>query len=302
MLEGGEVNGFPNKRKFASLSAYYTYNFTQPTCPLSSTIYPRVTPDARAREGTRFKSSTSGTQYLVEKVGTSYYKRSIFYNALVFYGINATLRTWSNAEVNGYANLDHVHPVKSLWTVVWNKSLVTNDLGVYVDYTREDPGSWDVQIGTAEGAWNARPINPDFWNDTAAPADVTVKFDDLAPGVGGYVIVCVAQPCDDDGDFVNPPANGTVFAAQVWLDRFIAPQSPLVAHELGHVLLSAHDGLDPDDEDADDLPELDNQCGPPRVPQTIMDYDCYDSFGVTGPVNWDDCGVNHKHGGGSGGC
>ena len=98
------------------------------------------------------------------------------------------------------------------------------------------------------------------------------------------------------GNVTFDPPTGNITRATLPLNVLIqpSPSQAVVAHELGHVLLLAHDGLNPDGPDADDLDDLDQKCGPPRVPQTIMDYDCYVSFGVSAPVNWDFCGENHK--------
>jgi hypothetical protein len=84
----------------------------------------------------------------------------------------------------------------------------------------------------------------------------------------------------------------------VYLNAFYSPHTGLVAHELGHTLLLDHDGLNPDGPDPDDLPDRDYRCGLSggwRVPETIMDYDCYLGAGTSGTVDWDWCGVNHRH-------
>ncbi len=59
-------------------------------------------------------------------------------------------------------------------------------------------------------------------------------------------------------------------------------------HELGHGISLAHDGLGPAATGF-----RDGLCGPPGVPQTIMDYDCVDAGITIAP--WDDCGVNHAY-------
>lgn len=134
------------------------------------------------------------------------------------------------------------------------------------------PGSWDAQITGARDAWNNAPVLPDFYefptfNETH---DVHVEVDNYgATGWAGYA----------------PLQGNPVVKATVQLNvYYTGPYQRLVAHELGHVLLLDHDGLN-------DPPPV-GVCGPPRAPGTIMDYDCLPT--TPNPVNWDFCGVNHK--------
>jgi len=179
------------------------------------------------------------------------------------------------------------------------KNLVNEDLTANAQhFPPVVPGTWDNAIGLAEGSWNSAPISPDFLNWPQRPADVLI---DVGPVQG-----------DLRAGWVEfQPTSGNVITAVLKLNTLVQvnPSQPLVAHELGHVLMLAHDGLNPDGTDPDPLEDLDQRCGNLpggvyRVPQTIMDYDCYVSFGVTGPVNWDYCGANHKFqsGGSYSGC
>jgi hypothetical protein len=279
LLEGGY------RRPFSSAGAVISYGLTQPLCSANLPQYP-LGATLQAREGTLFKSDTSGTQFVIERQPTSYWKKAITsLDSLLFYQLQLkTLYTWPASEVAGYPDANHVHPYKSLISRTWVKNLVYEDLTANAQYFPPvAPGSWDPAIGGAEGAWNAAPIWPDFLNWTTRPADVHI---DVGP-----------VPGDARAGWVDfQPTSGTVTRAIVKLNTFVQPSAdqPLVAHELGHVLLLEHDGLNPDGPDPDTLPDMDQECGPPRVPQTIMDYDCYVSFGYTGPVNWDFCGANHK--------
>ncbi len=56
-----------------------------------------------------------------------------------------------------------------------------------------------------------------------------------------------------------------------------------MAHELGHAIVLAHDGLN------------DGECGTEDIPATVMDYDCLDDEVLNDPQDWDDCGINHAY-------
>jgi hypothetical protein len=123
--------------------------------------------------------------------------------------------------------------------------------------------------------------------------------DDGCGEVGNFTAVCVSG-VDWAGQRLYQISNGVVQYAIVQLNNRCSASTPLVAHELGHAIDLEHDGMDPDGPDQGALDDRDNKCwppdSPPRVPQTIMDYDCYlqPPF-LTGAVNWDFCGINHKY-------
>jgi hypothetical protein len=70
LLESG------NKRQFYSDAARSSYSFTSPLCYDSGTDYPNGT-TLKARQGTRFKSSSSGAQYMLETTATGFHRRPL---------------------------------------------------------------------------------------------------------------------------------------------------------------------------------------------------------------------------------
>lgn len=289
MLEGGK------KRWIVNPPALQSYNFAQPACYVSSGEAAQYTTGSNmwAREGTLMASGNP--VYIIKETGSAYEKRHIpSRDAFDYYGLDwGAIRPWSQTYVNQYATGPLAHPVKSVFSSSWYKSLVTNDLSVDRAYIGAPEGSWDAQINAARNSWNSAPISPDLFD--AAPSannDVHIEVDNHGntPWAGRVTFQF---------------ANGKVSKAILELNSFYFPNTGLVAHEFGHVLLLAHDGLDPGE-------VRDNSCGivnvpagtGVRVPTTIMDYDCYilNPPDLDGPVNWDFCGVNQKHGNGTVGC
>ena len=279
------VAGNGQKQKFSNTSDRNSYNFPQQPCIdgaiASPTAYPYGVPSTiRAREGTVVQNGSP--IYAVDFTGDAYQLRSFTsMDSLTFYTRVADVKSgWSTS---GYGIGPHVHPYKTLWSIVWNKSLVTNDLGTHTQYQgMATPGSWDTEIAQAKADWNAAPIAPDFFDDAVAPYDVEFVVRDFGlPWVGQ------AQAVPPQGPVTNFIVNLD------WSDFNFGRQS-VVAHELGHVLLLWHDGMNPDS-NGDGIEEFDGQCGGARVPVTLEDYDCEWTFGVSSPTNWDFCGVNHKH-------
>jgi len=274
MVEAGKI------RRFVTSNDRLTHNFPYPVCLDSLPLGPNI----RSRGGTLVKSTSSAAVYIVEHGGgASYAKRHIISpDALTFYGFNVDpITSWPSAEVSAYNTGFHVHPVKSLVSDSWYKSLVTNDLTFHRAYDPSvQPGVQDSQINAAINAWNGDPsIVVDFVELPIGANDVRIEVND-------YAFTHAAEMA-----YVTNGA-GTILYTIVRLNVPPGASDYAVTHELGHVLGMTHDGNvgTPPNEAGD------AQCGavpvppPMRVAASIMDADC------PLPIrNWDNCGVNHKH-------
>ncbi|MDO8614571.1 MAG: hypothetical protein Q7T33_02390 [Dehalococcoidia bacterium] len=277
------------KRQFVTANDRLTHNFPYPVCAdalVGTGTYP-AGDNIRGRAGTLVKSSSSPDVYVVDHGGgASYAKRHMTSpDSFAFYGFASDpIQIWSSSEVSGYATGAHVHPVKSLLPDNWYKSLITNDLTMHRMYGAGMPsGVWNPLIDGARNAYSNGPIVVDFVEQP--PSSNNDVWVDVAnyPGVTWWGLMT----------FLTEGA--TVRHAHIKLNNLFGPSQAIAVHELGHSINLAHDGLDPD-ANGDGVEERDLQCGAPRVPQTIEDYDCYLQYPfLNTPANWDYCGVNHKY-------
>jgi hypothetical protein len=291
LIEAGQ------KRAFPSASALSSYNFPFPAC--SNYLPPANGAQIKAREGTRFKSSSSSAQYFIDQVGTAYHKRFLSANALANYGISGTLRTWSSSEVSGYSDLVAAHMIKGQLPDKWAQDISTSDPLMF-DRSYQCTGcqaNWSAPTADAINQWDSTSTTLAFLEQPYngnSEIHVIVLSDPFSANGGWVEFYSGGVYCGDDAD-----CPGTTYSqANVVLNDYrtsatSSGRNAMATHEFGHTASLAHDGLNPGN-------VRDNACGTSsgwRVPQTIMDYDCMYPFvgGLVAPTVWDVCGVNHRY-------
>lgn len=288
------------KRWIVNPPALQSYNFPQPVCNVSYGEAAGYSNGSNmwAREGTLVASGNP--VYIIRETPThSFEKRHIVSaDAFNYYGFSwGAIRQWSQGDVNQYTTGPTAHPVKSLHIDRWYKSLASSSLKWDKQYLSGiSPATWDSAISSAQTAWNGSPTYVSLSSSPVDPNnDIRVKIDNYVDDLDSYGSTAFYGSVGG-GWCGNPPdcPGSTYRQVEVRLNNWTTPASlrqTVVVHEFGHAVTLDHDGLNgPITE-----PTFDGACGTPRVPVTIMDYDCQYTFGVNTPQNWDFCGVNHAY-------
>lgn len=280
LVEDGKIRWIQN------LAVLSSYNFQQSACTVVAGESFQFGWDLRAREGTLVQSPV-GLTFAIDYVGSGVYnKRHIAGpTAWGYYGWSGgQVRSWTTSDINSYSEGVHVHPLKYNFSDVWDHSLYSGDL--YLKRTYEDSAletTWASVITSARTSWNGSPLSGgSVFFETGVNIDVQVS----TLGQTDYL---------GQANVTGRNGSGQVTSMVVILNSDVIDESlrqAVTVHELGHTLQLAHDGLNPDDSDPDLWDEYDGLCGPPRVPRTVMDYDCLAS--ASNPEPWDACGFNHK--------
>ena len=291
------------RRYITDAESLASYNFVQPSCSVSQAEingYQPLFPDRRAREGTLFDAG-SGAVYITERdPNFGFWKRWILSSdSFGYYGLSAaSVQHWPSARVNSYTTTAHVHPFKSLFVDRWYRNLTTSSLTMDRSYfSGIPPSAWDSAITNARSAWDSAPTTVnfiDYGQTFNVNNDIHVSVDYQPWPDGGMTVFHSSIGGPSCGD--PPDCPGTSYRqVDVYMNHSqvaVNLRQATVAHELGHAVTLAHDGLND--------PPGENTCGPPRVPISIMDYECLLNFVTSGPSNWDSCGVNHAYSSGWG--
>ena len=292
LLESGKRRYITDPQSLAS------YNFLQPICQVQQAEvngFQPLLPDRRAREGTLFNAG-SGAVYILERdPNFTHWKRWILSaDAFNYYGLSgAAIQGWPVAQVNSYTTTAHVHPVKSLYVDRWYRNLTTSNLTMDRSYfSGIPPSAWDGPITNARVAWDSTPtaVNfTDYGQNFNSNNDIHLSVDYQPWPDGAMSVFRASVGGPSCGNPPDCPAT-TYRQVDVYLNHgqvAVNFRQATAAHELGHAVTLDHDGLND--------PPGENTCGSPRVPVSIMDYECLLNSVVSGPANWDSCGVNHAY-------